>query len=40
MLPSDEEEILGRVEDEQLEGRLRDRTQALEFVTSNYGQRR
>ncbi len=33
-------EILGRVEDEQLEGRLRDRTQALEFVTSNYGQRR
>src|SRR6185295_3636946 len=33
-------EILGRVEDEQLEGRLRDRTQALEFVTSNYEQRR
>lgn len=33
-------EILNRVEDEQLEGRLYDRTQALEFVTSNYGQRR
>jgi len=33
-------EILNRVEDEQLEGRLQDRTQALEFVTSNYGQRR
>jgi poly(A) polymerase len=30
-------EILTRVEDEQLEGRLTDHTQALEFVRSHYG---
>lgn len=31
-------EILGRIEDEQLEGRLTDYTQALDFVSIQYGQ--
>ena len=29
-------EILARVEDEQLEGRVRERQQAIEFVSANY----
>jgi len=33
-------EILTRVEDEQLEGRIQDREQAIEFVSANYMSKR